>query len=87
VQDTLWKALAGRAPIAFRGLACGVELHRTDRPRAEPLVPSTGDSTVTISGEPMELLLRLFGRRDHARVEIGGDPTAVALLDAFDLAV
>jgi uncharacterized protein (TIGR03085 family) len=87
VQDTLWKALAGRAPIAFRGLACRVELHRTDRPRAEPLVPSTGDSTVTISGEPMELLLCLFGRRDHARVEVGGDPTAVALLDAFDLAV
>ena len=42
---------------------------------------------MTISGEPMELLLDLFGRRDHARVEIGGDPTAIALLDAFDLAV
>ena len=49
-------------------------------------MPGTGESTVTISGEPMELLLCLFGRRDHARVEIGGDPTAIALLDAFDLA-
>ncbi len=87
VQDTLWKAVAGRAPLAFRGLACGVELHRTDRAKGEPIVPAKGDSTATISGEPMELLLHLFGRRDHARVELGGDPTAVALLDAFDLAV
>jgi hypothetical protein len=87
VQETLWKAVAGRAPLAFRSLACGVELHRTDRPKAEPIVPSTGDSTVTIAGEPMELLLYIFGRRDHARVDITGDATAIALLDAFNLAV
>ena len=73
--------------MAFRGLACGVELRRTDRPKAEPLVPSTGGSSVTISGEPMELLLYLFGRRDQARVDISGDATAIALLDAFNLAV
>ena len=42
---------------------------------------------MTISGEPMELLLYLFGRRDHARVEITGDATAIALLDAFNLEV
>lgn len=87
VQDTLWKALASRSPISFRGLACGVELHRTDQPRAKPLVPATGDSTVTLSGEPMELLLYVFGRRDQARVDITGDATAIALLDAFNLEV
>ena len=32
VQDTIWKALAARAPLAFRGLRHSIELRRTDRP-------------------------------------------------------
>jgi uncharacterized protein (TIGR03085 family) len=87
VQDTLWKALGGRAPLSFRGLDYGIELRRIDRPRAKPLTPSTGESTVTLAGEPLELLLYSFGRRSHAQVDISGDPAAVAALKKADLAV
>ena len=36
---------------------------------------------VTVTGEPVELILQAFGRGEHARVEITGEPEA---LEAFD---
>ena len=61
-QETLWTSVRGFARLAGRPLllrrsdATGVE-HRT----------GTGDSR-TVTGEPLELLLWLSGRRDVARV-------------------
>ncbi|MBA2768354.1 MAG: TIGR03085 family protein [Sporichthyaceae bacterium] len=43
------------------------------------------EPSVTITGEPMEVLLFLFGRRDHALVEITGDAQACAELTAAPL--
>ena len=48
---------------------------------------SPGEPAATVSGEPLELLLYTFGRRDHALVEVGGDPEAVAALAATSLDV
>jgi uncharacterized protein (TIGR03085 family) len=86
-QDTLWKALRGRAALSFRGLEPTVELRRTDRPDARPWTHGDGDTTVTVAGEPLELLLYCFGRREHARVEITGDPDAISALQHHSLAV
>jgi hypothetical protein len=41
----------------------------------------------TVTGEPMELLLYTFGRRAHARVEVTGEPGAIAALDETSLDV
>jgi len=87
VQDTIWKALAARAPLSFRGLGHSVELRRTDRPEVPPLVASTGGSAATIAGEPLELLLYSFGRREHATVTITGDTSAMTAVRGADLAV
>ena len=87
VQDTIWKALAARAPLSYRGLGHSVELRRTDRPEVPPLEASSGGSPATLSGEPLELLLYSFGRRDHAKVTITGDTSAVNALRGADLSV
>lgn len=86
-QDALWKVVTARAPLGLRGLGCRAELRRTDDPGTAPHVHGSGTSMVTISGEPLELLLYLFGRREHARVEVGGDEDAVAALARHSLAV
>lgn len=86
VQDALWKVVRARAPMALRSLDTGVVLQRSDAPRAR-LVVGDAERAATVTGEPMELLLFLFGRRDHARVEITGDAAAHAALDAANLEV
>jgi hypothetical protein len=39
-----------------------------------------GTPEVTVSGPPGELLLYAFGRKDHARVDLQGDSSAVEAL-------
>lgn len=86
VQDAFWTVVRSRAVVSFRSLGVGVELRRSDAPRST-VTGSKGEPVATITGEPLELLLYLFGRRDHARVEVTGDPAAVRALDATSLAV
>jgi len=86
VQDALWRVVRGRATFAFRGVDAGVVLRRAGTPRSS-VVASKGEPVATVSGEPLELLLYVFGRRDHALVEITGDPDALAALDGASLAV
>jgi uncharacterized protein (TIGR03085 family) len=86
VQDSLWKAVTSRASLSFRDLDARVALRRSDRPEVKPSVHGSGDTEVTLTGEPMELLLFAFGRRDHAQVEVTGDPDAVSALAATSLA-
>lgn len=86
VQDSLWRAVRGRAPFAFRSVRAGVVLHRSDAPRAS-VVAAKGEPVATVTGEPMELLLYTFGRRAHARVEVTGEPAAIAALDETSLDV
>jgi uncharacterized protein (TIGR03085 family) len=85
VQDALWKAVQGRARLALRKVNVEVVLRRPDSPSS--VVGGKGEPTVTVTGEPLELLLFLFGRRAHARVDVAGDPAARAALEAASLAV
>jgi uncharacterized protein (TIGR03085 family) len=87
VQDALWTAVRTRAALALRSVDAGVVLRRSDDTAHSSVVAAKGDTTATITGEPLELLLFLFGRGDHARVEITGDPTALAALEAASLRV
>ena len=84
VQDALWQAVRARATFAFRSTDAGVVLTRRDAPRSS-VVASKGDPVATVSGEPLELLLYTFGRRDHAVVEITGPPEARTALGATSL--
>ena len=63
-QDQLWRAVTDFARAARRPLV----LRRSDATGVEHRVGSGTPRTVT--GEPLELLLWLSGRRDVARVEV-----------------
>jgi len=77
VQDGLWEAVKGRAKLSFRGTTFGVTL---TRPGGETVVATSGEPMAVLTGEPAELLLYLFGRRDHAKVSLSGPPEALEQL-------
>jgi uncharacterized protein (TIGR03085 family) len=84
VQDGLWQAVQGRAKLSFRGTTFGVTLARPD---GESTVATSGEPVAVLTGEPAELLLYLFGRQDHAQVEISGPAEARDQLAATALDV
>jgi len=73
-QDLIWSRLAKGARLLVRKSPVGVVLLRSDT--GERITAKKGDPVVTLSGEPLELLLRLYGRRE-CRVEVSGTPDAV----------
>jgi uncharacterized protein (TIGR03085 family) len=83
LQDALWGMLQRGAGMMLRKVkGTGVELVRPD---GDVVRARKGTPVARISGEPLEILLHLFGRGAHAQVEVGGDPEAVAILSAADL--
>ncbi|MFE3205075.1 TIGR03085 family metal-binding protein [Embleya sp. NPDC059237] len=85
LTEILWKRAKGSSRIALRRVPVGVALRRTDTGADEPAQPiHKGTPVVTLAGHPAELLLYLFGRKEHARVEVTGDPDAVQALRAAD---
>ncbi len=76
------KALTRRAPVGV------VAESRTRRPAGPARVlrrRCTVAPSVTVRGLPSEVALFLFGRSEHARVELLGDDDAVARLRATSL--
>jgi uncharacterized protein (TIGR03085 family) len=65
-QDQLWAAVTGFARLGRRPLV----LRRSDPAGTEYRVDGSGTPR-TVTGEPLELLLWLSGRRGVARVEVG----------------
>jgi uncharacterized protein (TIGR03085 family) len=72
----LWALLQRMIKILYKGSPVGVTLVR---PSGERLVAKAGQHSVTITGEPAELVLHGFGR-DAVRVDVDGDPADVAAL-------
>lgn len=64
---------SGLTRLAVRRARCGIEVRM---PGAEPVVLRKGDPTVTLIGEPGEIVLWLSGR-DAVEIEFDGDPAAV----------
>jgi uncharacterized protein (TIGR03085 family) len=69
----LWAALSRGARLFLRRSPVGVVLSHGDR----TVTAKRGPNTVTISGEPGELLLFAFGR-DEVRLEFDGEQSAIA---------
>ncbi|MCX2922594.1 TIGR03085 family metal-binding protein [Streptomyces sp. NEAU-W12] len=78
-QDTLWSRLEQTARMVGRGAATGLVLRRPDGRTA---VAHRGTPVVTVTGEPSELLLFVYGRREVAEVELVGDADAIERLNA-----
>jgi len=84
VQDALWKTVIGRSRLALRKVEAGVELRRPD---GTSTLAHEGEPRAIVTGEPAELLLYLFGRGAHARIEVSGPAAAQEALAGASLAV
>jgi uncharacterized protein (TIGR03085 family) len=82
-QDALWSAL-GRMKLLVRRSPVGLTF---ERPGGEQLVAKQADRTVTVTGEPGELILFAYGRGDHAKVDLAGEADAIADLRAASFGI
>ena len=78
-QDLLWHRLARAAKLLARTSPVGVALRRADT--GELIVAQRAEPSVTLIGEPLELLLRLYGRRECI-VDVEGADDAVARFES-----
>jgi len=76
LQDALWPFQKSGTKLRTRRVK-DVELWIA-RPGGEPMAVRTGGRQVTATGDPGELTMFFFGRRDQSRVELTGDPDGVA---------
>ncbi|WP_171115247.1 MULTISPECIES: TIGR03085 family metal-binding protein [Streptomyces] len=77
-QDALWSRLERTARLMGRAAPTGLVLRRPD---GQTAVAHRGTPVVTVTGEPSELLLFLYGRQSAAKVDIDGDADAIARLE------
>ncbi|MBV9920752.1 MAG: TIGR03085 family protein [Pseudonocardia sp.] len=79
----LWSLLGRMGKMLYRSSPVGVVLAR---PSGQRIVAKQDHRSVTITGEPGELVLHGFGR-DAVRVEVDGDPADVAALGSVSRGV
>ncbi|MGW1803893.1 TIGR03085 family metal-binding protein [Streptomyces sp. NPDC002078] len=77
-QDALWSRLERTARLVARGVPTGLVLRRPD---GQTAVAHRGAPVVTVTGEPSELLMFVFGRQNAAEVEVEGETDAITKLN------
>jgi uncharacterized protein (TIGR03085 family) len=84
LQDAVWGLLRHQARLMLRKVhGATVRVERPDGPS----VQAGRGPEVQLLGEPIELLLYLFGRRGAAEVELSGDDGARAALERASLGI
>jgi len=78
-QDLLWERLSRAGRLLSRSSPVGVVLSRSGT--GERIVAKSGDPAVTLVGEPLELLLRLYGRT-ACIVDVEGAESAVTAFES-----
>lgn len=78
-QQGLWKQVRLAAKTMTRKAPCGLVLRLPDGTESVARRPA-GQGSVTVTGEPAELVLFCFGRQAAAKVELTGDPDVVERL-------
>lgn len=79
--EALWGRLRQAGQLLFRRSPVGVVLDAGEHGRKQVKAPTRAGS-VTLSGEPGELVLYAFGRTEVAQVRLEGDPEAAAAFSA-----
>lgn len=83
-QDLLWERLSRGARLLARRCPVGITLLRSGT--GERIVARPGSPTVTLTGEPLELLMRLYGRTQCV-IDVHGEPAAVAAFESASFGV
>ncbi|MEV4171449.1 TIGR03085 family metal-binding protein [Nonomuraea sp. NPDC049709] len=84
-ERLIWKRVSAGARLMLRRSPVGVVLHRLGG--GVTLGGPRGGSRVEVTGRAAELLMFCFGRQQHARVELTGEPEAVSALRTATLGV
>lgn len=79
-SDAAWRTARRLAQLRRRHWAVPVRLRSADGRSVD-----VGAPDITVVGEPVELLLVVFGRGAHAQVSVEGAPDAVATFSAAHL--
>ncbi|MEX1210976.1 MAG: TIGR03085 family protein, partial [Candidatus Nanopelagicales bacterium] len=77
-QDLLWQRLAGVGRLLARHSPVGVALRRSDT--GEMITAKAGTPAVTLVGEPLELVMRLYGRQ-ACIIDVEGAADAIAAFE------
>jgi uncharacterized protein (TIGR03085 family) len=80
----LWRRLRGMTRFSLRRFPVPV---RIVAPGHGEVTTGSGETAVTVTGDPGELTLFFFGRQQAARVEVAGDATYAAKLRVARLGV
>lgn len=76
LQDALWPFQTSGTKLRTRRVQdVGLSIAR---PGSQPVAVRSGSRQVTATGDPGELALFFFGRRDRSRVDLTGDPDGVS---------
>jgi uncharacterized protein (TIGR03085 family) len=75
LEDDLWQRLRLGARVLARRSPTGLVVHRSGNGEVRA---KSGEPVVTVTGPPSELVLFIYGRQAHARVEIDGPDDATA---------
>jgi uncharacterized protein (TIGR03085 family) len=88
LQDALWRLLRRGAGLQLRKVRkeISVRVRRSDGLDGADITVGSGPEAI-LSGEPLELVLYLMGRRGAAQVALGGDEGACATLAAAPLGI
>jgi len=78
-DDALWTGLRRASRMTLRRSPVGLVLHR---PEGDEIVVKRGPTTVTVTGEPGELLLFATGRT-ATKVDFDGDQPAIAAVQGL----
>ncbi|WP_336924060.1 TIGR03085 family metal-binding protein [Aquipuribacter sp. SD81] len=84
VQEAVWGLLGVGGPALLARAGVPAVAVRPDGPRR---VLRRGDHPVVLTGEPVELLLLLYGRRSAAQVDVGGPSLSVSRFERAHLGV
>ncbi len=88
LQDEIWSLLRRGARLLVAPGRLGATSLRLVRPGHDPVRASgRGDGGAVLTGDPVEILLYLYGRKAGADVELTGDPTAVAKVEAASFGI
>lgn len=85
-QDALWATITTMGRVVFRKSPVSVTLRTPDGRTKQVLTRGDGEGVVLV-GEPGELVLYGYGRKDQARVHLEGPDAAVATFRALSLKV
>lgn len=85
-QRASWQRLRLLSRVTLRGVPVGLTLNWPGGGRIRTRA-AKGGTGVTVTGEPVELIMFAFGRLDQARVEFGGSAADIAAAKGADISL